>query len=96
MSSHLLCEGVCILIFRDAECHLSSLLKTLFPLLPWATSSSLRATIRKMILTDIKTANQRTKNHKLNRAVQAMLLLVMVERGMVGMVMGDKGNISKM
>jgi len=68
------------------------LLKTLFPLLPRTTSSSLRAIIRKTILTDIKTANQRTKNHKLNRAVQAMLF-GMVERGMGGPVMGDKGKL---
>ncbi|KAF8475234.1 protein required for actin cytoskeleton organization and cell cycle progression [Russula ochroleuca] len=68
------------------------LLKTLFPLLPRTTSSSLRAVIQKTILTDIKTANQRTKNHKLNRAVQAMLF-GMVERGMDGAVMGDKGKL---
>jgi hypothetical protein len=37
------------------------------------TSSSLRAIIRGPILTDIKTANQRSNNHKLKRAVQAML-----------------------
>lgn len=67
-----------------------SLLKTLFPLLPRTTSSSLRAFIRKTILTDIKTANQKSKNHKLNRAVQA-LLFGMVERGMDGEVVGDKG-----
>ncbi|KAI0272597.1 SDA1-domain-containing protein [Gloeopeniophorella convolvens] len=68
------------------------LLRTLFPLLPRTTSSSLRAVIRKTILTDIKTANQRTKNHKLNRAVQAMLF-GMVERGMDGAVTGDKGKV---
>ncbi|GJE97055.1 SDA1-domain-containing protein [Phanerochaete sordida] len=66
------------------------LLKTLFPLLPRTTSSALRATIRKTILSDIKTANIRTKNHKLNRAVQAMLF-GMVERGMDAEVTGDKG-----
>jgi protein SDA1 len=68
------------------------LLKTLFPLLPRTTSSSLRAVIRRTILTDIKTANQRTKNHKLNRAVQAMLF-GMIERGMSGTVLGDKGKL---
>ncbi|KAI0256010.1 SDA1-domain-containing protein [Lactifluus subvellereus] len=68
------------------------LLKTLFPLLPRTTSSSLRGVIRKTILTDIKTANQRTKNHKLNRAVQAMLF-GMLERGMGGTVLGDKGKL---
>jgi protein SDA1 len=71
---------------------LPSLLKTLFPILPRTTSSSLRAIIRRTILSDIKTANQRTKNHKLNRAVQAMLF-GMVERGMGGAVQGDKGKL---
>ena len=32
----------------------------------------------------------KTKNHKLNRAVQAMLF-AMVERGMEGEMIGDKG-----
>jgi len=92
VSSRLLSTGIHIFIPRDAECPLPSLLKTLFPLLPRTTSSSLRAIIRKTILTDIKTANLRTKNHKLNRAVQAMLF-GMVERGMGGTVMGDKGKL---
>ncbi|KAF9002001.1 protein required for actin cytoskeleton organization and cell cycle progression [Cyathus striatus] len=66
------------------------LLKSLFPLLPRTTSSSLRLFIRKTILSDIRTANIRTKNHKLNRAVQAMLF-GMVERGAGGEIVGDKG-----
>ncbi|KAG8741158.1 Severe Depolymerization of Actin [Ceratobasidium sp. 414] len=68
------------------------LLKSLFPLLPRTTSSSLRAFIRKTILSDIRTANMKSKNHKLNRAVQAMLF-GMVERGMDGEVQGDKGKL---
>ncbi|KAJ7093086.1 protein required for actin cytoskeleton organization and cell cycle progression [Mycena epipterygia] len=68
------------------------LLKGLFPLLPRTTSSTLRSFIRKTILSDIKTANIRSKNHKLNRAVQAMLF-GMVERGMEGEVVGDKGKL---
>ncbi|KAF8558438.1 protein required for actin cytoskeleton organization and cell cycle progression [Imleria badia] len=68
------------------------LLKNLFPLLPRTTSSSLRAFIRKTILSDIRTANLRTKNHKLNRAVQAMLF-AMIERGMDADVLGDKGKL---
>ncbi|PCH38771.1 SDA1-domain-containing protein [Wolfiporia cocos MD-104 SS10] len=67
-----------------------ALLKTLFPLLPRTTSSALRVFIRRTILSDIRTANLRTKNHKLNRAVQAMLF-GMVERGMEAEVVGDKG-----
>ncbi|KAG1715652.1 hypothetical protein ID866_1494 [Astraeus odoratus] len=68
------------------------LLKSLFPLLPRTTSSNLRVFIRKTILSDIRTANLRTKNHKLNRAVQAMLF-GMVERGMDAEVLGDKGKL---
>lgn len=68
------------------------LLRSLFPLLPRTTSSSLRAFIRKTILSDIRTANLRTKNHKLNRAVQAMLF-EMVDRGMDADVLGDKGKL---
>ncbi|KIY50176.1 SDA1-domain-containing protein [Fistulina hepatica ATCC 64428] len=67
------------------------LLRTLFPLLSRAPAAGgLRSFIRKTILTDIRTANQRAKNHKLNRAVQAMLFS-MVERGMDGELSGDKG-----
>ncbi|KAF8236467.1 protein required for actin cytoskeleton organization and cell cycle progression [Tricholoma matsutake] len=65
------------------------LLRCLFPLLPRTTSPVLRTFIRKTILSDIRTANMRSKNHKLNRAVQAMLFS-MVERGMEGDVVGDK------
>ncbi|KAL4065405.1 SDA1-domain-containing protein [Scleroderma citrinum] len=68
------------------------LLKSLFPLLPRTTSSSLRVFIRKTILSDIRTANLQAKNHKLNRAVQAMLF-GMVERGMDAEVIGDKGKV---
>lgn len=67
-----------------------SLLKTLFPLLPKTSSSPLRASIRKTILSDIRTANLKGQNHKLNRSVQAMLF-GMVERGMDAEVVGDKG-----
>lgn len=68
------------------------LLKCFFPLLPRTTSPTLRSFIRKTILSDIRTANMRSKNHKLNRAVQAMLY-GMVERGMNGDVIGDKGKL---
>ncbi|KAF9070325.1 SDA1-domain-containing protein [Rhodocollybia butyracea] len=67
------------------------LLRTLFPLLPRTTSSSLRANIRKTILSDIRTANIRAKNHKLNRAIQAMLF-GMVENGLADISnFGNKG-----
>ncbi|KAF8969872.1 protein required for actin cytoskeleton organization and cell cycle progression [Flammula alnicola] len=68
------------------------LLQSLFPLLPRTSSSTLRSYIRKTILSDIRVANLRSQNHKLNRAVQAMLF-GMVERGMSGDVVGDKGKL---
>ncbi|KAG5636106.1 hypothetical protein H0H81_009102 [Sphagnurus paluster] len=71
---------------------LEQLLKCLFPILPRTTSSTLRTFIRKTILSDIRTANIRSKNHKLNRAVQAMMF-GMVERGIEGEVIGDKGKV---
>ena len=44
------------------------------------TSPNLRSFILKTILSDIKTANQKAKNHKLNRLVQS-LLFGMISRG---------------
>ncbi|KZT62211.1 SDA1-domain-containing protein [Calocera cornea HHB12733] len=68
------------------------LLQTLFPLLAKTTSTPLRSFIRRTILLDIRTANQRSRNHKLNRAVQAMLF-GMLERGMGSEMIGDKGKL---
>lgn len=65
------------------------LLQTLLPLLPHV-GRDLRQTIRKTILTDLKTSNQKTKNHRLNRVVQG-LLFGMIESGMGGQVVGNKG-----
>ncbi|CAO1616107.1 unnamed protein product [Sympodiomycopsis kandeliae] len=59
------------------------LLKTLFPLLSITTSSSLRSLIQSTILSDIKNANAKAKNHRLNRIVQGLLFGV-VEQGMKG------------
>lgn len=59
------------------------LLRTLFPLLSITTSSSLRSLIQSTILGDIKNANAKAKNHKLNRIVQGLLFGV-VEQGMKG------------
>ncbi|KZO93706.1 protein required for actin cytoskeleton organization and cell cycle progression [Calocera viscosa TUFC12733] len=68
------------------------LLQTLFPLLAKTTSAPLRSFIRRTILLDIRTANQKSQNHKLNRAVQAMLF-GMLERGMGSEMVGDKGKL---
>ncbi|ORX40596.1 SDA1-domain-containing protein [Kockovaella imperatae] len=65
------------------------LLQILLPLLAHVPSS-LRSLIRHTILTDLKTSNQKAKNHRLNRVVQS-LLFGMVESGMGAEVVGDKG-----
>jgi hypothetical protein len=70
-----------------------SLLKCLLPLLPRTPSPTLRLFIRRTILSDIQSANSSHKNHRLNRAMQAMLF-VMVERGVDGRVTGNKGKTS--
>lgn len=64
----------------QANVPVHSLLKTLFPLLSMTTSPNLRSFILKTILGDIKNANLKAKNHKLNRMVQG-LLFGMIERG---------------
>ncbi|EEB94437.1 hypothetical protein MPER_06750 [Moniliophthora perniciosa FA553] len=71
------------------------LLKCLFPLLPRTTSPALRSLIRKTILTDIRTANMKSKNHKLNRSIQAMMF-GMVERGLEDQNFGDKGKAKEL
>ncbi|KAM0746035.1 SDA1-domain-containing protein [Meredithblackwellia eburnea MCA 4105] len=72
-------QGLVLLRRRDVITGVD-LLKTLFPLLSLTTSPNLRAFILKTILGDIKHANQKTKNHKLNRMVQG-LLFGMIDRG---------------
>lgn len=72
-------QGLVLLRRRDVISGVD-LLKTLFPLLSMTTSPNLRSFILKTILGDIKEANLRTKNHKLNRMVQG-LLFGMIDRG---------------
>jgi protein SDA1 len=68
---------------------INRLLQILLPLLP-TVPGSLRTVIRQTILTDLKTANAKSKNHRLNRVVQS-LLFGMVESGMGAEVIGNKG-----
>ncbi|KAI5818767.1 SDA1-domain-containing protein [Pyronema omphalodes] len=51
----------------------SELLKTLFPVLTATTSKVLRHQIYKSIVSEMRNANNKTKNHKLNKTVQAVL-----------------------
>lgn len=58
----------------------SRLLQTLFPLLP-QSSPTLRSLIQSTILTDLRTSNSKSKNHRLNKHVQGLLFSI-VEKGM--------------
>ncbi|SNX87997.1 related to SDA1 - required for normal organization of the actin cytoskeleton; required for passage through Start [Melanopsichium pennsylvanicum] len=49
------------------------LLHTLFPLLSVTTSAAVRTSVQATILQDIKNANAKSKNHRLNRVVQGLL-----------------------
>ncbi|PWN29710.1 SDA1-domain-containing protein [Jaminaea rosea] len=66
------------------------MLRTLFPLLSISTSSSLRSLIQSTILSDVKSANLKTKNHRLNRVVQGLLFGV-VEQGMKDSTLDSRG-----
>ncbi|GAO51190.1 hypothetical protein G7K_5301-t1 [Saitoella complicata NRRL Y-17804] len=57
-----------------------SLLQTLFPLLANTPSKNLRVQIYNTIVSDIRVANQKAKNHRLNKTVQSVLF-GMVEQG---------------
>lgn len=49
------------------------LLNTLFPILVTTPSKTLRALLFQKILSDLRTANSKTTNHKLNRTMQTVL-----------------------
>ncbi|GAA5822167.1 hypothetical protein JCM11251_004879 [Rhodosporidiobolus azoricus] len=72
-------QGLVLLRRRDVITAVE-LLKTLFPLLSITTSPNLRTFILKTIIGDIKNANLKSKNNKLNSTVQG-LLMAMIERG---------------
>ncbi|BGO98665.1 hypothetical protein RTG_00963 [Rhodotorula toruloides ATCC 204091] len=72
-------QGLVLLRRRDVISGVD-LLKTLFPLLSITTSPNLRTFILKTIIGDIKNANMKSRNNKLNTMVQG-LLMAMIERG---------------
>lgn len=49
------------------------LLLTLFPILTTTSSKALRALLFQKILSDLRSANSKTKNHRLNRTIQTVL-----------------------
>ena len=63
-----------LVLMRNKD-HITSeeLLRTLLPLLSLTTSATLRSLVQKTILSDLKTANLRTKAVKLNSLVQGWL-----------------------
>lgn len=72
----------CLVLLRHRQVITSeTLLQTLFPLLSRTTSSEMRTTILHAIVQDLKQANHKTKDPRLNRMVQG-LLFGMVERGL--------------
>ncbi|OCK82036.1 SDA1-domain-containing protein [Lepidopterella palustris CBS 459.81] len=50
-----------------------NLLNTLFPVLVTTPSKSLRALLFQKILSDLRSSNAKTKNHRLNRTIQTVL-----------------------
>ncbi|KAK6539918.1 Severe Depolymerization of Actin [Orbilia ellipsospora] len=58
----------------------TALLQTLFPVLTTTHSKQLRTQLYQSIVSDIRNANAKTKNHKLNKTVQGVLFNV-VEAG---------------
>ena len=60
-------------VVNNADGWLSSLLQTLFPILVSTPSKTLRALLYQKILSDLRTSNAKTTNHKLNRTIQTVL-----------------------
>lgn len=61
-----------LLPYYHSNCY-SSLLHTLFPILISTPSKTLRALLFQKILSELRTANSKTTNHKLNRTMQTVL-----------------------
>ncbi|KAI7490793.1 SDA1-domain-containing protein [Hortaea werneckii] len=62
--------GSLVLLRRKDIIDSQTLLNTLWPLLISTPSKSLRALLYQKIISDIRTANSKTTNHKLNRSMQ--------------------------
>ncbi|KAF3929612.1 hypothetical protein ABW19_dt0209917 [Dactylella cylindrospora] len=58
----------------------TALLQTLFPILTTTNSKNLRSQLYRSIVSDIRNANAKTKNHRLNKTVQGVLFNI-VEAG---------------
>jgi protein SDA1 len=70
-----------LVLLRNKEVITSStLLQTLFPVLTTTHSKVLRGQIYRSVVSELRNSNSKTKNHKLNKTVQAVLF-ELVEAG---------------
>ncbi|KAI9754810.1 MAG: hypothetical protein M4579_004535 [Chaenotheca gracillima] len=65
--------GSLVLLRKKAIIDSSTLLQTLFPILTTTPSKSLRAVLFQKILSDLRSSNSKTTNHRLNRTIQTVL-----------------------
>ncbi|EZF33701.1 hypothetical protein H109_00981 [Trichophyton interdigitale MR816] len=73
--------GSLVLLKRKDIIDSSTLLQTLFPILVSTPSKTLRAFLFHKIVSDLRSANAKTTNHKLNRTIQTVLFnLVVADR----------------
>ncbi|KZF24062.1 SDA1-domain-containing protein [Xylona heveae TC161] len=70
--------GSLVLLRKKDVIDSSALLQTLFPLLTTTPSKSLRALLFQKILSDLRSSNAKTKNHRLNRTIQTVLFNLVV------------------
>ncbi len=65
--------GALVLLRRQEIIDSTQLLNILFPILVTTPSKTLRALLYTKILSDLRTSNSKTVNHKLNRTIQTVL-----------------------
>lgn len=65
--------GSLVLIRKKELIDSTTLLQCLFPLLVATPSKSLRSLLLQKILSELRSSNSKTKNHKLNKSVQTLL-----------------------
>lgn len=73
--------GSLVLLRKKEVIDSNTLLQCFFPILVSTPSKSLRELLYKKILSDLRSANSKTKNHKLNRSVQITLHNLVTESG---------------
>lgn len=73
--------GSLVLLKKKELIDSNTLLQSLFPILVATSSKTLRTLLLQKILGDLRNANSKTKNHKLNKSVQTLLHnLVLADR----------------